>query len=241
MKTFVISLKKSKERRKRILETLSRAGIDFTFFDAIDTSQSKLLHQSKVVPQKTTQRFGYLLTEGEIACYSSHYLMWVKCVELNESILVLEDNASFSDQFEVCFPKFEQLVAKYDFIKLGGTHQTGKKFVAINIIEEINNDTKLIRYCKRDSGARGYLLTPKAAKQFIDNAKEFVEPVDDYMEKPWRHGIKSHCFHPNLVMRATIPSVIGSNRKNKDNIKLNHKIFKEFYKAYEKIRYKLYK
>lgn len=241
MKTFVISLQKSIERRQRIQQALSQAGIDFTFLDAVDATQENFKYHDRVTPQKTTTRFGYLLTKGEVACYASHYSVWEKCVELKEPLLVLEDNAAFSEQLENCYPHFQKLMAKYDFIKLGGTHQTGKKHVGINIIEAINEEVNLIRYCKRDSGARGYLLTPKAAKQFIENAKEFIEPVDDYMEKPWRHSIKSYCFSPDIVMRASIPSVIGSNRKNKDKMCLSHKIFKEFYKGYEKIRYKLYK
>lgn len=241
MKTFVISLKKSVERRERIQQALIKAGIEFTFFDAIEATTNQFKYSNKIASHKTTRRFGYTLTRGEIACYASHHLMWEKCIELNEPILVLEDNGAFSEQLQHCFPLFDQLISKYDFIKLGGTHQTSSKPARIEIIERINSNINLIRYCKRDSGARGYLITPKAAKQFIKNATEFIEPVDDYMEKPWRHSIKSYCFSPNLVMRATIPSVIGSNRKNKDEMRLSHKIFKEFYKAYEKIRYKLYK
>jgi len=241
MKTFVISLKKSIERRERIQKTLSKAGIDFTFFDAIDAGQENFKYYDKTAPQKTTKRFGYILTKGEIACYASHYSMWEKCIELNEPLLVLEDNALFSNLIKECFPLFEALMTKYDFIKLGGIHQKNKKNIGVNIIEEVNERVNLIQYRKRDSGARGYLITPKAAKKFVENANEFIEAVDDYMEKPWRHSIKSYCFQPNLVMRATIPSVIGSNRKNKEKMCFKDKILKEFYRVYEKTRYNLYK
>lgn len=240
MKTFVISLKKSIKRRERIQKSLAKAGIDFIFFNAIDASKEQFLNSDKISPQKTIRRFGYTLTRGEIACYASHHLMWGKCVELNEPILVLEDNGLFSEQLQHCFPLFDQLVSKYDFIKLGGTHQTSSKLAKTKLVEPINAEISLIRYCKRDSGARGYLITPKAAKQFIKNSTEFIEPVDDYMEKPWRHSIKSYCFTPNLVMRAAIPSIIGTNRKNKEKMTSMNRLLKEAYKAYEKIRYKLY-
>lgn len=240
MKTFVISLKKSIDRRERIQKSLAQAGIDFMFFNAIDANKDQFINSDKIASHKTIRRFGYALTRGEIACYASHHLMWEKCVELNEPILVLEDNGLFSEQLQHCFPLFDHLISKYDFIKLGGTHQTSTKPAKTKLVEPINADISLIRYCKRDSGARGYLITPKAAKKFIKNSTEFIEPVDDYMEKPWRHSIKSYCFTPNLVMRAAIPSIIGSNRKNKEKMTSMNRLLKEAYKAYEKIRYRLY-
>lgn len=243
MKTFVISLKKSGDRRERIQQALIKAGIEFTFFDAVDGSQEGFIHSDKAVPKKTIKRFGYSLANGELACYASHYLIWEKCLELNEPILVLEDNGTFTEHLKDCFSIFDQICHKYDFIKLGGTHHTNKKMVKINLIETININTNLIRYCKRNAGTVGYLITPKAAKQFIKHSNEFIEAVDNFMEKPWRHSIKAYCFHPNIVTRerSEIPSIIGCNRKNKDKIKVIHRLYKEIYKAYEKIQYKLYK
>jgi len=243
MKTFVISLKKSIERRQRIQDSLASIGIEFTFFDAIDGSQDSFLHSDKAAPKKTTRRFGYNLENGEIACYASHYLMWEKCIELNQAILVLEDNGTFTEQFKNCFHLFDQISEKYDFIKLGGTHHTNKKTVKRYLIEKISPDISLIRYGKRNAGTVGYLITPKAAEYFLKNSNEFLEPVDNFMEKPWRHSIKAYCFQPNLLIRepSVIPSVIGSNRKNKGKIRLIHRLSKEAYKAYEKIQYKLHK
>ncbi|MGS0691938.1 glycosyltransferase family 25 protein [Shewanella sp. 30m-9] len=34
----------------------------------------------------TKKRKGYTLLLSEIACYISHYLLWEKCVELNELV-----------------------------------------------------------------------------------------------------------------------------------------------------------
>lgn len=245
MKTFIISLKKSLERRQLMQNSLNDMGIEFTFFDAIDGSQEKFLHNNKAVPHKTKKRFGYSLTDGEIACYASHYLMWEKCVELNETILILEDNGTFTDteQFKACFPLFEKIADKYDFIKLGGSHHSSKKSVKTHLLEAVTPEINLIRYSKRNAGTVGYLITPNAAKQFLKNSDEFLEAVDNFIEKPWRHSIKAYCFQPNLLIRvsSTIPSIIGLNRKNKKQIKSSHRLYKEIYKAYEKIQYKLYK
>lgn len=42
---------------------------------------------------------GRELSDGEKACFASHYRLWQECVKLNEPIMILEDDVEFSDEF----------------------------------------------------------------------------------------------------------------------------------------------
>lgn len=48
--------------------------------------------QKKSRPTITLRRKGYQLKTSEVACFASHYELWVRCVELDEPIVILEDN-----------------------------------------------------------------------------------------------------------------------------------------------------
>ncbi|MCG6202593.1 glycosyltransferase family 25 protein [Psychromonas antarctica] len=234
MKIFVMSLKRSTDRRNRITTTLGDANIKFEFFDAIDASTPNFKYSNKRAPDQTLLRFGYALIESELACFASHYSLWQKCVALNEPILVFEDNCDLTELFQETQPLFDQLINKYHFIKLFSMFK--KRY---STIEEINSTSEIVYYHERTCGLQSYLISPHAAKQFIKNANQFIDPVDNYMEKPWRHGISTYSFKPDLVTRAKIKSTIGSNRKIKAKLSIWHKAIIEIFRAYEEIRYKI--
>lgn len=234
MKTFVISLKRSTDRRTRITKTLGDANIEFEFFDAIDASTPNFKYSERRAPKRTRLRFGYQLIESELACFASHFSLWEKCVALNEPILVFEDNCDLSPLFSENQALFEQLVNKYHFVKLFSMFK--KKYTPI---EKVNSTSEIVYYHERTCGIQSYLISPYAAKQFIDNASKFIDPVDNYMEKPWRHGISTYSFKPDLATRAEIESTIGSNRKVKAKLPIWRKAIVEIFRAYEEMRYKI--
>ena len=59
------------------------------------------------------------ISQGEVGCFLSHYLLWKKCIDLNEPILILEDDAIITDEFDI--EKIEKLTDEYNFIYLGWT------------------------------------------------------------------------------------------------------------------------
>lgn len=69
MKTIVISLLRSAERRRQIKKQLDDANIEFEFFDAIDASMPNFKYSERRAPEQTKLRFGYQLLESEIACF----------------------------------------------------------------------------------------------------------------------------------------------------------------------------
>ncbi|MGR5539400.1 glycosyltransferase family 25 protein [Vibrio campbellii] len=231
MKVFVINLKRSIDRKIRMENVLSNAGIPFEFIEAVDSSSPGFLYSERRNEARTRKRFGYKLVENEIACFSSHHLAWEKCLELNEPILILEDNCDFSPHFFEVFSYFDTLAQKYDFLKLAAT-----KPKSFKVVSSLDDKTNIVRFYKRTCGIMGYIITPHAASKFIENASEFIEPVDDYMEKPYKHGISTYVLNPDVVRRADIPSTIGCSRKDKSGATIWNKVYIELFRLYEQIQ-----
>lgn len=234
MQVFVISLTRSIERRIRVKEALQRVNISFDFFDAQDATQADFLYSNKRNDKRSIRRLGYKLTNAEIACFASHYALWEKCVELGEPVVVLEDSVELHADIQQHFDKLHALVTKYQYFKICSMFE--KKST---LIEPLSQSESIIYYADRTCGTQGYVISPYAAQCFINNASHFIEPVDNYMEKPWLHGLPTYNFHPSLVARANIASTIGRTRKVKKKKDLFTKCIIESFRSYEYIQYKI--
>ncbi|MEF1212970.1 glycosyltransferase family 25 protein [Vibrio alginolyticus] len=123
MKVFVVSLARSLDRRERIEEKLKQQDITFEFFDAVDGSVDRFLHSEKSRPTITLRRKGYQLKTSEVACFASHYELWVRCVELDEPIVILEDNVDPVEGLKQVLEHTLPLTSNYDYIKLSATQK----------------------------------------------------------------------------------------------------------------------
>ncbi|NGN99187.1 glycosyltransferase family 25 protein [Grimontia sp. S25] len=235
MKVYVLSLARSCDRRERMKLQLDKAGVEFEFFDAIDGSSSeRFTHSEKAAPQLTFKRKGYFLRPNEVACFASHYSLWEKCIELDTPILILEDNVDIDDIVSTeVLDEVMNYASKYGYIKLSSTFQS-----AFTELYKLSCGISVGQFSKKSCGTTAYILSPLAAQKFVKNAKRFIEPVDDYMEKPWRHGVKTYSVHPSLFERANIPSTISSDsksRKHKVQVGLFSKLYRELFRIHESI------
>ena len=233
MKIFVVSLSSSVERRERMQRQLDQLQIEFEFFDAVDGIKPNFLNSDKVDNALTYSRKGYQLKNGEVACFSSHYELWKVCISLNQPIIILEDNVDISEDFPQLIEPLNRVIQQFDYVKLAATLPA--KF---NPIKQIISRYSLGQYSKKTCGTTAYAVSPQAAKQFIQHADKFIEPVDDYMEKPWRHGLKTYSIAPSLFQRAQIASTISSTankRKEKKKLPLITKLQIELYRALESL------
>ncbi|MBD1576854.1 glycosyltransferase family 25 protein [Vibrio sp. S11_S32] len=238
MKIFVVSLSSSIERRKRIKEQLDSQGFIFEFFNAIDASTPHFLHSERAAPEITYKRKGYYLLDTEIACFASHYELWKRCIDINEPIVILEDNVDLSKDAKTVTMHIdmEKYVEIHPYIKLSSTYKSTFKKVL-----ELENNHHLIRYKKHTCGTTAYIISPIAAKKFVDYADIFIEPVDDYMEKPWIHGVDCIHISPDLFSRSNAESTISKYRKQKPSISAFHKIYIELYRLKTQIKKIIYK
>ena len=116
MKTLVINLKDRSDRLT--LFSKENPNLKFEVLPAVDGTKieyAKLLEQGFDVnhdwidPIENTP-----LTKGEVGCFLSHWSIWQKCIEKNEKVLVLEDDARVTNDFNL--NEIDALSEIYDFL-----------------------------------------------------------------------------------------------------------------------------
>ncbi|WP_026971220.1 glycosyltransferase family 25 protein [Aliagarivorans marinus] len=201
IQVYVISLASSLARRESIQRQFNEAGIRFEFFDAIDGRKGPhpLFERQDVVLRK--KLCGIPLLPGELGCFASHYLLWQRCVELNESIVVVEDDAELKDTFASALPHLTDLANKHGYVRLFENETTHRKRVLVEHWDDIGSD--VVRYLKGPASTRAYLLHPSAAEKFLAHAARWYKPVDDYMDEFWISGVECKGLVPGIVNDET--------------------------------------
>lgn len=207
MKVFVISLKNS-ARREHVAAMLNELSIPFSFFDAIDGRKD---HEFKSKHSFLARNYltSNPLLPGEIGCYASHYSMWQKCVDIDESIVVLEDDIELTEHTLSVFKELKSLHEKYDYIRL---EHARHGFTDITQ----QNDIKVIRWLNGRVGTRGYSINPIAARKLLENSTHWMVPVDNYIGQSFRHGVISYGIQPYMVHHSdSFESSIQNKKKKK--------------------------
>ena len=91
MDIFVISLKKSLDRRKKF-DKLNKEYIEYEYFDAIDGNT--IGKNTNIIKQNASN-----YSNGALGCALSHLRLWNKCIELNKPIVIMEDDVFVSKEF----------------------------------------------------------------------------------------------------------------------------------------------
>lgn len=90
MDIFVISLEQSNRRSE--FDKWNKTIIEYKYFDAIDGH--RVQSDPRVIKSNTSS-----YTKGAIGCAMSHLSLWETCIELNRPIVIMEDDAFVSNEF----------------------------------------------------------------------------------------------------------------------------------------------
>ncbi len=93
--------------------------------------------------------------------------MWVRCTELDEPIIILEDNVDPVEGLKQVLTHTLPLTSTYDYIKLSATQKR-----AFTPIIPIDDSHMLGGYSAGTCGTTAYIVTPKAASKFVKHAQE---------------------------------------------------------------------
>jgi GR25 family glycosyltransferase involved in LPS biosynthesis len=133
-KVYVLSLRKDKDRRQKVLNRLSQINLEFEFFDAYDGSLFNHIWQKLDNPIFTNANY--------VACALSHLAIYKDAINNNFSkILILEDDviphSNYNELITFNIPK------EYDILYLGFIPLTDDcAFWSYNIFNDrfINNN-----------------------------------------------------------------------------------------------------
>lgn len=213
---FVISLRRSTERRALMVQQFARLNLPFSFFDAIDAQQCEHPLQRHYRAQHSLLRKGRPLSAGEVACYASHYQLWQWCVEHQQPILIIEDDVILEDHFPQALAYISQHLHEYDYIRLARTFEVKK-----HPLSHRDSHYTLYKYEGKPCGTTGYLLHPKAARQLLRHSHRVTLPVDEFIDQEWRHGVAAIGVEPMPITITDLPSEIGQRRPEQPLSRVN--------------------
>ena len=199
MKTIVINLKKREDRLASF--KTCHPNLNFEVFHAVDGEQINyggLLSQGfDVCHNWIDPLLNTRLTKGEVGCFLSHWSIWQKCIERNEKVLVLEDDARLTDKFDL--EEIEELTYTYDFLYLGWKEMEESVPITGNLVRPVYPYWML-----------AYVITPKVAELLCNDAiKQNIIPVDEYL--PTMMPLMKVAGYKDNVVTPVSRELLGSN------------------------------
>jgi glycosyl transferase family 25 len=192
MKIFIINLATSADRRLAASAELDRYGLEHEFFDAWTGDKALAENLFEYDAKKFAVRTGSQASKGQMGCFASHLMLWKKCLELNEPILILEDDFHCNDNFLEALNLASNRIQNYGLIRF---FSCGAKGLAI---EEVGN-LSLRRFKKSPMTGLAYALSPTAAQKLIKNFDKFIEPLDFYIKRFWLTGQRDYQLYPEPI------------------------------------------
>lgn len=208
MKIFVLSLASSEDRRTVVTTTMKKYGLDFEFIDGVD---GRIHTEHPYVKRYDKEGFTYnhrrLAAPGELGCYASHMLLWDKCIELNQPVLVLEDDFILKPNIKKAMEIAEQLIDDAGFIRMEVT-----KRKPMFKVRKVGKYT-LNHFLKVPQCTTCYMISPSASRAFLDSSKKIVQPVDVMIRNVWMHQQPIYGLSPYAVTGGVHKSIIGERKK----------------------------
>jgi glycosyl transferase family 25 len=218
MRIFIVNLERSGDRREAMRAQLDPLGLDYEFFPAVDGKAGEHFRFANYHEESCLRAWKRPLTAGEVGCFASHYLLWQRCVERREPIIVMEDDVALTARFAEAVRILPSL-ARFGYVRLAATTPRGLRVVP----RALPADWQLVRYLVGPMGTQCYALFPHAAARFLAGADKWTLPVDNYMDCFWQHGVPcigliphpvpvSRSFASTIVTGALSPSTLMRNR-----------------------------
>jgi len=174
MKSYVIRLLDffdSIEWAKKTYDSGKQYKWDIEYFNGVNGRKETLDDYNLKINTKHKKSNNAFLRPGTVGCFLSHYKLWQRCIELNESICILEHDAIILDSFPEV--KFNNIL----------------KFVK-------GPETKPIYLGKWWASGAGYCVTPEGAEKLINFSQiEGAMPADIMLNT----GIVDITFYDSIV------------------------------------------
>ena len=208
MKSFVIYVDTSDRSVKSAEQTQNsfkdKLGIDVALSKGVNRDNVWQTFVDSDFNILDIQHFGGGTIDAEIATFFSHYNLWLKCIELNEPILILEHDAILTDTpLSLLMMNYHLEKFKGDLLNLGkpnwgsywyknfesewltktdGIHKRPICENKHNIYQVWDTEKGL---CHCDTmwlfGAHAYLLNPSGATKLVEGTSKGILPADVYI------------------------------------------------------------
>ena len=189
------------ERKKEIGERLEKLGLKFEFFKAIDGSQLSQQEKELYSQKSAIQQFGRELMEGEIGAAISHAKIWQWVIDIDQTVLVLEDDAVFDINLINLIKNNKKFPSDWELINFhtdAGLEPIG---------ETVYDEYRIARLLGDANRLTAYLINPKGAKKLIKHVYPIRVQCDGLTGRTNITGLISYGVAPQLVKNSDDPSV----------------------------------
>ena len=198
MKTFVISLERSKKRRIFIQRQLTGLHVDFEMINAVDGQNLSENQLAELCDMEQVRKFPGWLTRGAIGCALSHRLAYERIVNDNlRHALILEDDIQLPSDILNVLKKLETAVEDDEVVLL--YYQNHGELRLSNVDTENIGPGELM-YPMRESGpitTAAYIIGNKAAKNLLHHILPVRVCADSWAYFYKEGYIKSiRCLYP---------------------------------------------
>ena len=190
MKSFIICLSKiesSVSTAKNLKQQLEHYNMNVELFEGTYGTDAVLVMEQE---QRTIHPFGIkgpnpapisaeeidkqqrkILVPGVIGCFYSHYRLWKKCIELDETILIFEDDIVLSRPFAPV--EFTDVLV----VALGHPSKSDRY---MSYLTDPQGEPRACGYPSSSMpGCCGYAIHPHAAKKLVDTYANTFLPADN--------------------------------------------------------------
>ncbi|MBW4934799.1 glycosyltransferase family 25 protein [Marinobacter sp. F4206] len=207
----MINIDDAKDRWEHISRQLSEMGLVAERFAAINGRKQNHPLFERYDDSLRKKRKGDSLSLGQLGCFASHFLVWKRCMELDEPVIVLEDDVTVVverlDEFLEVAGKLDDRI---ECVRLFNNKTKHHKVIPYAVF----GDLAIVKYTKGPMSAMGYYLTPKGAHKLISNADKWFLAVDMYMDRFWVNDVECFGTVPACVKHDYIfDSMIGYEAK----------------------------
>jgi GR25 family glycosyltransferase involved in LPS biosynthesis len=209
IKGFVINAFHETERIERVQYLLSILP-DLQKMEAIYPSREKIPFLQKI-KQKSLERTGYSLTDGEIGILLSSRKVWRSIMHQAENdeefFLILESDSWINNKI-LLEKNFEFLAKQYDMFFFGSWLGNTKIFRSTR--EEL--DLGFVYgtpFMKTISGGYGYAINRKAAAYLLKKSAYIAHPVDEFKRYIEPGYLRIGAVLPEIISEKGNSSTIG--------------------------------
>lgn len=207
MKTYIINLKKSLERRSYMEELLKpyQGFLEICFIEAVNGREMSKEQLADIWDQKTTYKtYGRYMKSGEIGCALSHRKCYEEILKQQDDMaLILEDDISFQDvDMKNIILSVEKIMQteKPMVVLLSGDYWYTKKNFQFGNIQLANVHEAM--------GAIAYVVNRSAANRLKSLKRRYL--ADDWYNIK-KTGIKLYALYPHFVDTADLGTEISGD------------------------------
>ena len=201
MKAIVISLAHAQERRRRIAQRFSEAGLPFEFMDAVDAEDMTEADMAQV-DTRYRRRWGLRpVASSELACWRSHVSAITRASTGPDPMTaIFEDDAIPLPELPAVLDALEHPPVSFDLVSLA--RRSRKPLVAA---EPLAAGRSMGRVRYSEYCAAGYVITREAAAYLAGRMKRMRLPVDMELLFFWVHRLNLFFLDAPVVEHDEIP------------------------------------